>query len=388
MKVMLIAPQPFYTQRGTPIAVRLLAEELALMGHEIDLLTYWEGEDIDIPGVTIVRAMRVPGVRDIPIGFSGRKLIADCSLFVKFLRLIFGQRYDVIHAVEEAVFFAALTRWIHRAQVIYDMDSSLAQQMSRQFESARFLHAIFRAIEKFAIRRSNKIVAVCEDLAVTARQYIDPSKVFLLNDIAPPIATTEEASDQLREHAEPGEMLALYVGNLESYQGVDLLVDAAEQLPADVKVRILIIGGSEEDIAKYRSAVSARSLDNRIVFLGPRPLTQLMAYLQQADILLSPRASGNNTPLKLYCYMSAGKPIVATEIVSHTQVLTPELAMLVPPTASAIADALQTLASDMEMRDQLGERVRKEADSNFTLDAFRSSLREIYADFSQQPGRE
>ena len=384
MKVMLIAAQPFYTQRGTPIAVRLLATELGRMGHEVDLLTYWVGEDIDIPGVTIIRATRIPGIRDIPIGFSVRKLLANCSLLLTFLGLIVRRRYAVIHAVEETVFFAVMTRWIHRARIIYDMDSSLAQQMCRHFASAKILHPIFRSMEKFAIRRSDRIVAVCEDLAVTARQFNDPVNVFVLNDIVPPEATSEPAIDQLREFAEPGDILALYVGNLESYQGVDLLVDAADKLPTDIQLRILIVGGSAADIDEYRRVIGTRSLDNRIVLLGPRPLTQLMAYLQQADILLSPRASGNNTPLKLYCYMSAGKPIVATEIVSHTQVLTNRLAMLVPPSAGAIADALVALAADPGLREKLGEQVRNEAESRYTLDAFRSTLLASYAGIEGQ----
>ena len=55
MRILLIAPQPFYTQRGTPIAVRLLAEEIGRQGHEVDLLTYWEGEDVDIPRAQAAR---------------------------------------------------------------------------------------------------------------------------------------------------------------------------------------------------------------------------------------------------------------------------------------------------------------------------------------------
>lgn len=379
MKIILIAPQPFYAQRGTPIAVRLLAEELGRMGHEIDLLTYWEGTDVDIPGVTLVRATKIPGVRNIPIGFSVRKLLADCSLLFTFIRLIASRRYAVVHAVEETVFFAVLTRWLHRAKIIYDMDSSLAQQMSREFASAKFLHSVFRSMENFAIKRSDIIVAVCDDLAATARRIVDPANVFVLNDVVPPEAKSEPATDQLRDFGDPDDILALYVGNLESYQGVDLLVGAAEFLPSHTRLRIVIVGGSSDDIEKYRHEIASRSLDDRIILLGQRPLTQLMSYLQQADVLLSPRSSGNNTPLKIYCYMSAGKAIVATDIVSHTQVLTNHIAKLVPATANAIADALVELASDTELRATLGKRAQAEAESKYTLEAFRTTLAATYS---------
>ena len=54
MNVLLLAPQPFYRERGTPIAVRLLAETLCSLGHAVDLLVYHEGEDISFPGLRLL----------------------------------------------------------------------------------------------------------------------------------------------------------------------------------------------------------------------------------------------------------------------------------------------------------------------------------------------
>jgi glycosyltransferase involved in cell wall biosynthesis len=379
MNVLLIAPQPFYTQRGTPIAVRLLAEEIARLGNTVDLLTYWEGEDVDIPGVKIVRAWKVPGIRNIPIGFSVKKLLADGSLFFSFLRRASGGRYDIIHTVEESIFFALTFRWIHGAKVIYDMDSSLAEQMSRHFDSLKLLHSWFSRCENWAIRKSDRIIPVCEDLAVLARTQTDAANVFVLSDILPPEATMEPSEDRLKDLLEPDEKLAMYVGNLESYQGVDLLVGAASELPSEVRLKILIIGGSCDDIKRYQHEIDTRGLQDRVLLIGPRPLRQLMAILMQADILLSPRSSGNNTPLKLYCYMSAGKPIVATNIASHTQVLTDEMAILVPPEARSISKALATLCADPALREALGRSVKIEADSRYTLPAFRHALENAYS---------
>lgn len=379
MRILLVAAQPFYTQRGTPIAVRLLATEMARAGHEVDLLTYWEGQEIEIPGVSIFRSVRVPGVRGIPIGFSIKKLIADVSLFLSFMRLALRTKYDVVHAVEESVYFALAARWLHRAKVVYDMDSSLADQMSEHFRSAKALHPLFRRVEAWAVRRADRVIAVCEDVAVIGRRMNSPERVFVLNDIEPPEASSEPAQDLLRDFTRPDDLIALYVGNLEPYQGVDLLVDAASMLPDDVRLHILIIGGSGDRLATMKRQIASRSLNHRISFLGPRPLTQLMAYLAQADILLSPRSYGNNTPLKLYCYMSAGKPIVATNIASHTQLLTSQLAVLVEPSPGAIAGGMELLARDPSLRDALGQRVRSEVQKKYTLEAFRVTLECSYS---------
>ena len=60
VNVLLLAPQPFYRERGTPIAVRLLAEELCSAGHAVDLLVYHAGEDISFPGLRLLRAAAPP----------------------------------------------------------------------------------------------------------------------------------------------------------------------------------------------------------------------------------------------------------------------------------------------------------------------------------------
>ena len=80
MRVLVIAPQPFYQERGTPIATRLLIETLQSAGHSVDVLTYHVGDDPHLPGVRVFRAPAVPFVRDVPIGFScARYCATSCS---------------------------------------------------------------------------------------------------------------------------------------------------------------------------------------------------------------------------------------------------------------------------------------------------------------------
>src|ERR1700704_6965269 len=115
MRILLVAPQPFYQERGTPIAIRMLVETLCGQGHAVDLLTYHEGMDVTIEGLRILRTAALPGVRNIPIGISWQKLICDFLLCGKLLALGLTHRYDVIHAVEESVFPALLLRPFARA---------------------------------------------------------------------------------------------------------------------------------------------------------------------------------------------------------------------------------------------------------------------------------
>src|SRR5690606_27409690 len=156
MKILIAAPQPFYQERGTPIAVKLLAESLCELGHEVDLLVYHAGSDIERPGLRLIRAARPWGVRRVPLGPSWQKLPCDAMLIAKMIGLLWRNRYDVVHAVEEAVFPAALLvacgnafarrrrdgAGRPRAKLVYDMDSSLSDQLIEKWARLKALRSM------------------------------------------------------------------------------------------------------------------------------------------------------------------------------------------------------------------------------------------------------
>ena len=122
--------------------------------------------------------------------------------------------------------------------------------------------------------------------------------------------------------------VVLYSGNFEPYQGVDLLVDAAAHVPG---AEFLFMGGEPAEIAAMRARAAAAGAP--CVFAGKRPVGELPAFLALADVLVSPRRTGVNTPFKVYTYLASGKPLVATRIATHTQLLDDTLAILTDPTA-------------------------------------------------------
>lgn len=378
MNVLLVAPQPFYQERGTPIAVRLLAETLCEFGHHVDLLVYHEGEDVVAERLRLVRARRPLGVGRVPIGISVPKLLCDAMLVVRMLGLLRRRRYDVIHAVEEAIFPAVIANRYARARLVYDMDSSLADQLTDKWRFLRTLRGTFVAFERAAVRRATATVAVCEDLAAKVRPWVGPERVVVLPDVPLPEAEGGAAVESLRARLPADAVLGLYVGNLERYQGIDLLLDALERVPPAAPLRVVVIGGIATDVARYRAAARTRGLEERIDFLGPRPIARLGAYLRQADLLLSPRTLGRNTPMKVYSYMQAGKVIVATDIRTHTQALDSSCALLVAPTPEAYAAGLVRATDDVELRVRLGAAARERAERDYSLGAYRGRLRELY----------
>jgi glycosyltransferase involved in cell wall biosynthesis len=379
MNILLVAPQPFYEERGTPIAVRLLAETLCGMGHRVDLLVYHEGQDILVPGLTLIRAGRPPGVSKVPIGISIAKLICDVWLVQRMIGLLRRKRYDVLHAVEEAIFPAALLRGYGRYRLVYDMDSSLCDQLTDKWRWLRPLRGTLELIERVTVRRCSAVLAVCEDLAVKVRPWTAAGRVVVLPDVPLGDMAADTPVESLRGGGSGADVIGLYVGNLERYQGIDLLLESLALLPAHSPLHMIVIGGAEVHLRTYRERAVELGIAARISFLGPRPLQLLGAYLQQADILVSPRTLGQNTPMKVYSYMQSGKAILATDIRSHTQALDPDCAELVAPQPAAVAAGLGRLAADTQLRERLGAAARHKAEREYSLPVYRRKLQQIYA---------
>lgn len=379
MKILFLAPHPFFAERGTPIAVRLAVEALAKCGHDIDLLTYHEGEDLDIQGMRLIRIWRPPGVKNVPIGFSLKKLICDVWLAAATYSLMLRKRYDVVHGVEEAVFIALAARPFGKFRLVYDMDSLMADQIAEKWPRANFLLPVLRWFERLAMRKADLVLPVCEAIAVRAREVAPPTRVHLLPDVAFAPSEIPTVAEDLRKYCSQAAPLALYVGNLENYQGVALLLDAMELVPPAKRCNLILIGGTSAMVEAHRAMAATKGLQNHVRFLGRRPIDCLGDYLRQADILCSPRLKGVNTPMKIYSYMAAGKAILATNIASHSQVLDDSCAMLVDPTASAMAAGLQCLTEELTLCQRLGAASAERAGDRYGLKAFEGRIDRAYA---------
>jgi len=370
MRILLLAPHPFFTPRGTPMAVRLLCEELSQLGHTVDVLTYHEGENIDYPRVNIHRIDRPRFVRRVPVGPSWQKIVCDVALARRLKRMLREVCYDLIHAVEESAFLAARSG----LPFVFDMDSLMSEQLvekSRLFWPAS---VVFKLLERDALRRCVGVLAVCESLAHKARKY--QSNVQVLPDVAFAGNGTGELPEML---AETRGIRLMYVGNLEHYQGIDLMLEAFAAVAADYPDAVLIIvGGNPAQIAAYRRKAARLKMLAQIRFIGPVPIDSLARTLSFSDILVSPRIKGENTPMKLYSYLMSGRAVLATRLVTHVQVVTDEHAFLVEPTVDAMAKGMRALIESADLRERLGVAGRELASRCYGHDSFRQRLEAFY----------
>jgi glycosyltransferase involved in cell wall biosynthesis len=379
MKILLLAPHPFYQERGTPIDVRLVLRVLSERPNtKVDLLVYNEGKDIELPGLKIFRIPNFKYLQDIRPGFSIKKLIADLFMFFKAWKMVSDEDYDLIHAGEEAVFFALIFKILFRVPYIYDLDSSIAQQIIEKKPKLRFLSPIFNFFEQIAIINAEINLPVCNALAELCENQ-GSKKTVTIHDISQLKNPGASSKGFLKKEIQTKKDILMYIGNLESYQGIDLLLESFRITCSKTdKIDLVIIGGAQQDIEFYSEKSIKLGIENRVHFLGPRPFEKLDEYLAEADIIVCPRIKGVNTPMKIFPYLHSGKPVIATDLYTHNQILTENEAYLAPANAKDFAKAIIALTESVELRKKYGKNGQKFIEENHTYTAHKERLNSAY----------
>jgi glycosyltransferase involved in cell wall biosynthesis len=375
MRILMIAPQPFFEARGTPFSEYHRIRALIDLGHTVDLVTYPFGHDVSVPGLRVFRSARPPFVRRVGIGPSWKKVPLDLALFATALRRALSGQYDAVHSHEEGSWFGVLVAGLRRVPHLYDMHSSLPQQLTNfGYSRSRVLKTLLRWFERFAVSRSQVVIVICPQLEETVRA-IDAGVPAVLIENAPgsgdvPIAGSGQALR--RELGVPPDAPAVvYTGTFESYQGLELLFRAMRTvIDHRPDARLVLAGGEPAQIDAARAEAASCGIGAATIFAGQRPAAEIPAFLDAADVLVSPRSTGTNTPLKIYQYLRAGRPIVATRLLTHTQVLDDHVAILTAPTPEAFGAGVLDAIRDPERARAIGMRARQLAEKKYSYDAY------------------
>lgn len=344
--MLFLAPQPFYQQRGVCIAQERCLTILGDHGARVDVLTFPGGADRPLPGIRILRLPKLPGLSSVPIGPSRRKAVLDLALLAAAFLLCLRRRYDVVHACEEAFLLAALLKPLFRFRLLYDMDDVLSLRLLRSgfLREGPALNA-FRRAETMALRSADVVVTNDRETSAFARRFLPPERVYTYHH-APPLPPRTEWSEEefrrrRRESGLDDDKVVVYAGNLAPYQGVDVLVDSLPSVLSRIpRTRCLIIGGEPAQIERLRARAEALGVGGSLTCLGQRPLEESYSLMRLADALVSPLTEEKAVPMKVYSYLAARRPIVATRLQSHLGLLTPESAVLVGSGTDALARGL------------------------------------------------
>jgi glycosyltransferase involved in cell wall biosynthesis len=382
MHILMIAPEPFFEPRGTPFSELHRIRALTSLGHTIDLVTYPFGEDVAMPGLRIIRSLKPPFVSRVRIGPSWAKVPLDALLSLTALRVALTRKYDAIHSHEEGGAIGIVLAALFRKPHLYDMHSSLPQQISNfGYGRLKGLAALFGWVERLMIKRSRVVIVICEDLGDTVKALNLPVPTVLIENAAGSGAAPSAGTGlAIRKSLGLDETtpVVLYTGTFEAYQGLDLLFESMKRVvAARPAARLVMVGGEPAQVETARQDVARLGLSSSVLFTGQRPAAEVPAYLDAATTLVSPRSSGTNTPLKIYQYLRAGRPIVATRLRTHTQVLSDDVAILTAATPEGLGDGILQGLTDGGASG-IGDRARALAETKYSDEAYVEKTRRAY----------
>jgi glycosyltransferase involved in cell wall biosynthesis len=240
------------------------------------------------------------------------------------------------------------------------------------------LSKAFEFVERNLVRQSIGVLTVCKYLEDIAHNH-DPHKTIVrLEDISL-LDDNIEKSDSLKKDLNIGGPIVMYVGNLQKYQGIDLLLESFRIVVTKVPdANLIVIGGSESDIQAYRDRSAHLGIEEHVHFIGPRPFADLGLFLNVADVLVSPRITGGNTPMKIYSYLDSGRPVLATRLPTHTQVLDDQISLLVSPDNKAMAEGICYLIRNTDYAKVLSNNAKQRVKEEYSYEAFQGKLMNFY----------
>lgn len=307
------------------------------------------------------------------------KLALDVPFMAQATLLVASRRFDVVHAVEEAAHLIAPVTRLLRVPLVMDIDSCIPDQLRYSgFASRGPLLWAAEALERHALRHAAAVVTVCTSLTEGVRRRAPAAQIFQIEDPplvdAPPAAAHDAEVDRLRGSLGLGPRpVALYSGNFEPYQGVEMLVDAAGLAP---EIQFVFMGGEAREVANL--VARAALVKGRCFFAGKRPPSELPAFLALADVLVSPRIKGENTPFKIYTYLASGRPLVATRIPSHTQVLDETTSFVVDATAAGLAGGVRRALAEPAAAASRALRGREMLEERYSAARYSEKVRAAY----------
>lgn len=379
----MIAPTPYFSDRGCHVRIYEEARALTKLGHEVCIVTYHLGRDM--PGVRVVRTPSIPWYNKLEAGPSWHKPYLDILLLWKSLAAARSFRPHLIHAhLHEGTLIGAVLKLLLRIPLLFDYQGSLTgESLNHDFFHKRSpLMSLFKWIERFIDRRADAIITSSDQgrqELVNAWGIPANTVSNLIDGVDTEVFRPHTQSEVRRELGIAAEVkLVVYLGLFNRYQGVDLLLDAISIVKSKCSdVRFLLMGFPDEE---YRKKAQMMGIDDVITFTGRVQYERAAFFLSAGDLAVSPKLAQTEANGKLFNYMACGLPTVAFDSHINREILGDTGIYVDYGNAAALADALIVSVSDSEGMLSFSKKVRDRAIEMHSWDSRSLQLEMIYRD--------
>ena len=377
----MLAPTPYFADRGCHVRIYEEARALTNLGHDVRIVTYHLGRDMgDIP---VCRIPAVPWYKKLSAGPSWHKPYLDILLFFKALKVAKSFRPDLLHAhLHEGAFLGIFLKKILKIPLLFDFQGSLISELTDHGFISRgsLLFLVFKGLEKFINRNADFIITSSGQSRTELQENRDIGAVQVrcLMDGVDNIDFRPYPGDEARRvlNLPPDEPVALFLGVLNRYQGLDILLEVIRLLKEKgLAIHFLIMGFPDE---KYRRMTDEAGLSDRVTFTGRIDYSMAAFYLSAGDVALSPKISLSEANGKLFNYMACGLPTVTFDTPINREILGSAGVYAKYADAGDFAAKLEALIMNTQGRLELAQMGLERVARNHSWQARGKALEGIY----------
>ncbi|EKD58941.1 MAG: glycosyl transferase group 1 [uncultured bacterium] len=371
MKILVIAPTPFFADRGTHI--RILEESLALerRGHDVTIATYHIGKDINSSVKTSIDVRRIRRLlfwyKKIEAGPDWQKILLDLMLIRKAFNLARTQKPDIIHGhLHEGVLIGWIIKKVlfwRKMKLVSDFHGSLTKEMvSHSYLNGGLLKKIFFNIEKWIDNLGDVALASSQELASEIAKLRHDHKVETILDGANLNHYKSDLSKQelKREFELPGDrIIVTYTGALIMNKGIQYFLDAIPLILTENKnVYFVIAGFPAEGVREY---VNKNELSQWVRIISPLDYFEMPKLLLASDIGVDPKDSTTlQASGKILQYMAAGLSVACFDRSNNREYLGEGAQYSEEISAQGLAKAISELANDTQKNEFKGKLNRNQ----------------------------
>ena len=381
IKVLMIAPTPFFAERGCHSQIYEEIKALKKLGCEIVICTYHIGRDV--PDIKIYRSLNIPWYNKLSAGPSLHKIYIDFLLFIKTLAVARKFKPDIIHGhLHEGALIGWGLKLFVRKPLLFDLQGSLSKEIAAYKQKKPLSFSLFESIERRINKLPDVIVTQSTEMIndLKNRFKIKKNKLVLTFDGADvetfqPGLDVSNLKKELALH--DNKKIIVYLGGLTTNKGVDNIINAIPHvIKKDNNVLFLIMGYPNEE--HYKKMAQKLGVSEYTLFTGKIDYSKAHLYLNLGNLALSPKDIDTEGNAKLYNYMACGLPVVAFDTKTDREVLGDYGVYAKRKDIKDYADKILFLLSDANERERLGMGLRNRVVDKYSWDKVGERIFGVY----------
>lgn len=384
MKIVMIAPTPFFADRGCHTRIYGEITALQRLGHEVILVTYGLGREIN--GINTIRCFNFPWYKKLSAGPSIWKIMLLPFIALKAIRVIRIYKPEIVHAhLHEGAFVARFCYLFYKKPLyIFDCQGSLSGEIVQHkfVKKEGIFYKVFIKLERRIdswfpiITQSENLYQQLQNMGVQKEKIINVLDSVDVNMFMP-----READKILADkyHINLNKPRVLFMGMLEEYQGVDLMFEAFRHIcQKRPDVQFIVIGFPNID--KYQRLARKLNIEKNIIFTGKVKFEEVPEYLSLSCIAIAPKISNSEGDGKIYNYMAMEMAIVCFDRRISKEILGDAGLFAKMKDTKDMANKVLSLIEDENLASGLGEKARKRAVAKLSADISAKKIEKFYKD--------